>query len=501
MAIGASATNQQLTDKPYKASTYGYMIAFAAAMGGLLFGYEIGVISQTLDMPGFKTTWGISSIQDGVLVDLDKKTVPSLTTFTFLAGCFVGAFFVSYLADALGRKRSIVLGGSVFLGGAALQTFSQSLAVFYVGRVISGLSIGCLSMVAPLYISEASPAEIRGTMVTVQQFMITIGIFIASCINSVIIVTLEDKNNDLEWRLAMGMQMAPAVLLLVVMTFMPESPRWLATKSRDGEALATIAKLRAEKITDEASQKEFKHIQQSIEQERLVGNGAWSELFVPGLRNRFWIAVVMQMFQQMTGINVILYYQGSLFTGMGIDPKAAAIPFTIANTFINMVSTIPGMYLIERVGRRKLLLLGGLGMGVAHYLVCTFIGLSKSTGNGALSWGAIFSVYLFFFSFASTWGPIAWVYQSEIFPLRVRAKGTGAATMSNWFWNAIIALVTPYIQDAIGFWMYLIYGTTGLTMAAFIYFFVPETKGKSLEDMDDIFGKPENAAFEYKQKA
>lgn len=292
-------------------------------------------------------------------------------------------------------------------------------------------------MCAPLYISETAPTAIRGRMLTVQQLMITIGIFIAAAVNSIIIVTFGKSDINLEWRLAMGMQCIPAVLLLVVMFFMPQSPRWLATKDRNAEALDIIARLRSEPANSPGAVAEYKTITDAVEFERTIGNGSWSELMVPGLRNRLFIAMTIQMLQQWTGINVILYYQGALLEGMGISKENAAIPFTLANDFINFIATFPGMYLIERAGRRKLLLVGGFGMGIAHFLVCTFIGLSRSTNHPSLSWGAIFSVYLFFFFFASTWGPVAWVYQSEIFPLRVRAKGIFCTNYRNWCSNHV----------------------------------------------------------------
>lgn len=484
-----------------KNSVYGYLIAFAAAMGGLLFGYEIGVVSQVLLMDGFKEQFGASyRLANGTFIAIEsyKNVLPALTTFTFLIGAFAGAFVVSYMADILGRKKSILIGGVGFLAGSLLQTFASIVGVYFTGRVVSGLGIGVLSMCAPLYISETAPTAIRGRMLTVQQLMITIGILIAASVNSVIIVTLGVTDYRNEWRVAMGMQCVPAVFLLIVMFFMPYSPRWLATQGRDAEALAIIARLRSETVSDVGAVAEYKQIADAVIIERSVGNGSWSELLVPGLRNRLVIAMTIQMFQQLTGINAILYYQGSLLIGMGIDPFDAAIPFTLANDSINFLATFPGMFLVDILGRRKLLLIGGFGMGVAHFLICMFVGVSKISGIPSLSWGAIFSVYLFFFFFASTWGPIPWVYQSEIFPLRVRAKGTGAATMMNWLSNAIVALATPYIADAIDSKMYIIFGALGFIMSIFTFFCVPETMGRSLEDMDKVFGVPgdNNSGFE-----
>jgi MFS family permease len=199
----------------------------------------------------------------------------------------------------------------------------------------------------------------------------------------------------------MGAQCFPAIMLLLIMFFMPESPRWLANKGRDTEALEIIAKLRGEGSGDEGSIQEYATITKSIAVEKCLGNGDWSELLVPGIINRLIIAMTLQMCQQLTGINVILYYQGDLLKGMGVNPKDAAIQFTLANDFVNFIATFPGMYLIDRVGRRKLLLCGGIGIAVSHLMVCFFVGNSQGSNHAFYSWGAILSIYMFLFSFAA----------------------------------------------------------------------------------------------------
>jgi hypothetical protein len=209
----------------------------------------------------------------------------------------------------------------------------------------------------------------------------------------------------------MGFQCLPAIFLVILILFMPNSPRWLASKGRNEEAKVIIAKIRGETINDAGklflkggTTLEYQHLVDTVVEEAKIGQGNWSDLLVRGLRNRLCIAVLLQFWQQLSGINVILYYQTALITGMGFSPELAQIPFTLANDFINFISTFPGMYLVDVVGRRKLLIMGGLGMGTAHFLVCLFVGLSRTPGMEIMSWGAIFSVYLFFFCFASTWG-------------------------------------------------------------------------------------------------
>ncbi|KAJ3059187.1 hypothetical protein HK102_010109, partial [Quaeritorhiza haematococci] len=404
----------------------------------------------------------------------DEAQIKGWVTSTFLLGCVAGSIIVSEMADRLGRKWSIMAGSFMFAAGGLVQTLADALPGLYAGRVVSGIGIGILSMVVPLYISETAPSDVRGRMVAVQQLMITIGIFVASCVNSVILTFL---SGDLEWRLAMGMQVIPGSILVLIIIFMPYSPRWLMSRDRDTEAVTIIAKLRAQDANSATVQSEYHDIKAGIELERTIGNADWSELFKRGMFNRVAIAFVMQTFQQWTGINVILYYAGDLFSRMGFGNANATIGFVIANSFINFISTFPGMYLIERVGRRKLLVWGGFGMGTSHFCVCLFTGLSKG-GSAFLAWLAVFSVYSFILFFASTWGPTAWVYQSEIFPLRIRAKGTGIATVANWVSNAIIAKITPLIIEHIDFYTYTIFGGMGFAMAIFTLLFVPETMGK-----------------------
>ncbi|KAJ3075817.1 hypothetical protein HK102_005528 [Quaeritorhiza haematococci] len=467
---------------------FNYIVAFAAALGGFLFGYEIGIIDQILGMEDFGLRFGLKEVNTTTLLIQKTKSeadIKGWVTSTFLMGCVLGAIIVSMMADSIGRKWSILIGGFMFAAGGLVQTLANAIVALYGGRVISGIGIGILSMVVPLYISETAPTEVRGRMIAVQQLMITIGIFIASCVNSVILSFL---SGDLEWRLAMGMQVIPGSLLVLIIIFMPYSPRWLMSRSRDAEAIQILAKLRASDVNSATVQTEYSDIKAGIELERQVGNADWSELFKRGIFRRVVIAFILQTFQQWTGINIILYYAGDLFGRMGFGNANATVGFVIANSFINFISTFPGMYLIERMGRRKLLIFGGFGMGIAHFGVCLFTGLSKNGGSNVLAWLAVFSVYTFILFFSSTWGPVVWVYQSEIFPLRVRAKATGVATVANWSWNAVIAKVTPLIIEQIDFYTYTIFGSAGILMAIFSILFVPETMGKSLEEMDELFG-------------
>ncbi|KAJ3093975.1 High-affinity glucose transporter rgt2 [Phlyctochytrium planicorne] len=489
-------------------STYTWIVAFAAGMGGLLFGYEIGVIGQVLGFPNFKHDYGTTDkingtqlLDDGTYEQIDnpdKENRESVITSTFLYGCIGGALICSFIADILGRKKSIISGGLLFAVGGVIQSIAPNVSILVVGRVISGISIGVLSMVVPLYIAETAPPQIRGRLTTVYQLLITFGIFLANCINAAVYVNT-DKESSTMWRIALGLQVIPAALLVVAVSFIPLSPRWLAEKGRHEEAQAVIAKLRSADVNDAEVVAEYDSIRQGVEFERRIGTASWGELAKPGIARRLVIAVINQTFQQLTGINVILYYSNSIFLNMGFkDAKNefnSIVSFPLANAFINFVATFPGMWAVERFGRKPLLVLGGFGMGIAHVLVYAFI-TGSNNGNPSLSWGAVVAIYIFFFSFASTWGPVVWSYQAEIFPLRVRAKGTGIATMTNWTWNAIVAAAWPIVFRAMNKQptAYWIFASLSFTMGIWAYFGVPETRGKSLEEMDEIFGSPAAAS-------
>ncbi|KAJ3320365.1 High-affinity glucose transporter rgt2 [Blyttiomyces sp. JEL0837] len=461
-------------------------------MGGLLFGYEIGVIGQVLGMNSFRRDFGLGDFNNATnkydIDDPKNSDLQSAVTGTFLVGCVLGAAAFMMIVDTLGRKRSILVGGTLFAIGGAIQAAAPTFAALLVGRVFSGLAIGTVSMVVPVYLAETAPTNIRGSLTTVYQLMITFGIFVATCINSIIIKSVDDDNSTM-WRAALGAQVAPSVLLVILVAFIPFSPRWLAEKDRNDEAKAVIAKLRGGDITTPAVVAEYEEIVEHIQFERRVGSASWSELLLPGLRYRVLLGIVNQAFQQFTGINVILYYSATIFKYMGFANADTLIAFPLANSAVNFLATFPGMWAVEKFGRKPLLVWGGVGMGVSHALVYAFL-TGANNGNQSLAWGAIFAVYGFLFFFASTWGPVVWSYQAEIFPLRVRAKGAGISTMANWSFNTVVAFAWPKVFDKMNQapTAYWIFASFCFAMALWAYLAVPETKGKSLEELDEVFG-------------
>jgi sugar porter (SP) family MFS transporter len=326
--------------------------------------------------------------------------------------------------------------------------------------------------------------------------MITFGIIIAAAINSVVWYytnvkpeglgkprsKADDEINNFEWRFALLCQVIPGIALIILLCFLPRSPRWLCSKDRDEEALEVLAKLNAASTTDAVVQDELKAIQEDVAATRAAGSSSFGELFSSVIRRRTFITFLMQLFQQWTGINVIMYYQSQIYGEIGFTKFMSTVVLPIINNFVNFISTFPGMWGIERLGRKTLLVIGAIMMMVFH--ISTWA-CSTQTENGKVwQYLAVASVFLFVFSFAWTWGPVPWVYQAEVFPLRVRVKGAAVGTVSNFLNNWIIAFVGPALMKAWSTNTFLLFAAACLLAWLYAQFYVIECKGLSLEEMD-----------------
>ncbi|RKP26218.1 general substrate transporter, partial [Syncephalis pseudoplumigaleata] len=442
-------------------------------LGGFLFGFDIGVIGGCIAMDSFNDVFPIKG--DELLTGF---VVSSLTI-----GCFVGALLTSYLADRLGRKISCISGAAIFTLGALLQTVARQIEVLIAGRAIAGLSIGILSTVVPLYLSEVAPKEQRGRLVTAQQLTVTIGILISFLVN----FGTSYLEGEQTFRIPFGIQMVFSVGMMGAMLFLPYSPRWLIAHGRTKEAETALRRVRDNVGT--AIQDEIDEIQDSIRIEKEVGDSGWKGLLANGMWRRVAIGVLLQMFQQLTGINVVMYYSNLILESAGFSSLAVKLLGTALTGLVNVLMTLPGMYFIDRAGRRPLLLSGASIMGVALTILAVLVAVYEPTGfsNHAIPYVCLVMMCLFVAGFAYSWGPIGWVIPSEIYPLRIRAKAVALTTASNWLFNILIGLLSPLLMALIGWRFYLILAAFLVIMTAFVYFFVPETKGKSLEEIDALF--------------
>lgn len=489
------ATNVDRVEAPVTVRAY-LMCAFAA-FGGIFFGYDSGYISGVMGMEYFiHLLTGLDPPPAGATTDEKAYfTLPSwkksLITSILSAGTFFGALIAGDLADFIGRRITIIAGCFIFIVGVILQTASSSLGLLVAGRLIAGFGVGFVSAIIILYMSEIAPKKVRGAIVSGYQFCITIGILLASCVD----YGTQDRTDSGSYRIPIAIQMLWAIILAVGLFFLPDSPRYYVKRGKLDLASATLARLRGQPVESEFIQQELAEIVANHEYElQLMPQGSyfnsWLNCFKGGLRKpnsnlrRTILGTSLQMMQQWTGINFIFYFGTTFFQELGTISN----PFLIGliTTLVNVCSTPLSFWAIERIGRRPLLIWGACGMFVCEFIVA-IIGVTDGSNHKAVS-AMISFICIYIFFFATTWGPGAWVVIGEIFPLPIRSRGVGLATASNWLWNCIIAVITPYMvgtdKGNLGARVFFIWGSLCVLCFIYAYFLIYETKGLTLEQVD-----------------
>ncbi|KAI0262637.1 MFS monosaccharide transporter [Russula aff. rugulosa BPL654] len=473
-----------------KSKFAGILMTSFAAFGGILFGYDTGTISGLQQMPDWLRTFGhavpvSSTFPDGYGISSAQR---SLVVSILSVGTFFGALAAAPMADIIGRKWGIVLACLVFSIGIALQTAATALAPFIVGRVWAGLGVGLVSTLVPMYQSECSPKWIRGAVVGLYQWGITIGILLAAIFNN----ATKNRPNHSSYRIPVAIQFIWAAILAGGMALLPESPRWLMKNHRDVDAARSLSRLTSLPIDHPEVLSELEEIRLNLKHEEELGESSYIDCFRSTdnrIRFRTLTGIFLQAWQQLTGINFIFYFGTTFFTNAGIHN-----PFliSIATSTVNVGMTLPGIWGVERFGRRRLLLVGAVGMTVCEFIIAIIGSATKSSNQSAQS--ALVAFVCFYIAFfAATWGPIAWVITGEIFPLKVRAKAMSLSVASNWAWNWAIAYSTPYLVDSgpgnadLNTKVFYIWGSTCFCCIIFAYFCIPETKGLSLEQIDVLY--------------
>jgi sugar porter (SP) family MFS transporter len=456
---GAPEAGRPAGDGPGRAVV---LTAAITALGGLLFGYDTGVVS-------------------GALLFL-KDSFPHITSFQeelvtslLLVGAAVGAIGAARLADHIGRKITIMITAVVFVLGVLLAAFSPAFGVLLAARVIIGLAVGSASMSVPMFIGEVAPPRYRGALVSFNQLAITSGILVSYLVDY-------GLAGSRDWRLMFGLATIPAVLLFVGIATQAESPSWLIAHGREDDGRRVLSRLRhADDVDDEV---------ESIKQAADRRDVPARELLSPKMRGLLTLGVMLAVFQQITGINTVIYYAPTLLSSAGLGSSAALLA-NVVNGVVNVGMTLVAIWLLDRVGRRTLLISGTCGMAVALTTVALIFAIGGSSLKGAGAIVAIIALFFYTGSFAIGLGPVFWLLISEIYPVRARASAMSVATFANWAANFVVTAsfltLLSAISDAGTFFLFAF-----LTVVAVFYFWrkVPETKGMRLEDISaQIQGK------------
>ncbi len=439
---------------------YVYRLAFVAALGGLLFGYDTGVISGTI---GFmQSRFDLNATQTGWAASCA------------LVGCIFGAACAGTLSDRFGRRRILILSAVLFAISAITSALPRNLTELAIARIIGGVGVGMASMLSPLYIAEVSPARIRGKLISLNQLAIVTGFLVVYFANTLIQGSGDETwNIAMGWRLMFASETLPALAFFLLLWTVPESPRWLTKQGREGEALHVLTQVGG----SEHAEAELSEIKEAIAHE----GGSIMQVFAPRMRIAMLIAITLAVFQQITGINSILYYGPEIFKDAGAGTNAAFLQTVLVGA-VNVIFTFVAIFTVDIIGRKALLLLGSLGMGVSILLVAASFQLAWS---GTLTLVFILSYIAFF---ALSLGPVVWVYISEIFPTRIRGRAMAVATVCLWCACYLVSQTFPYLIETFGKAApFYGYGSMCLIMTVFVWYTLRETKGKSLEEIERMF--------------
>ncbi len=435
-----------------RAGLYVIAVSLVAAIGGLIFGFDTAIVAGATRY--MKEQFSLGSLQEGWAVSV------------VLIGCMFGAGLAGPISDRIGRRRFMLVSAVLFLVSAVGCALPRTITEFMIFRFVGGLGIGSAAVLSPLYIAEIAPARVRGALVSVNQLAIVTGILLAYFVNWIFAGA-----GPANWRWMYGTGALPSVLFFLLLLGVPESPRWLVKNGREDEARAVLA--RAD--TAEAAAAGIREIKDTLALEE----GSFREIFRPAFRRPLLIAVVLAVFQQITGINAILYYAPRIFEGAGFERMSAIGQSTVVG-LVNMLFTVVAIVLADKVGRRPLLLIATAGMGAS----LVFLGAAfKFQFLPASALLLVILLYIAFF--ASAMGPLVWVVMAEIFPIKVRGAAMGLATLVLWLADFAVTLTFPVISDrfhpASAFWLYAAMCALDLV---FIGRYLPETKGRTLEEIE-----------------
>jgi len=441
--------------KPHVNHSFLARISFIAALGGVLYGYDMGIIAAAVIF--VRRSFALSTLMEELVVSI------------VLVGAMIGALVGGAVADRIGRRATLVWAGGIFIVGSLLAPLSLNVAVLIVARAIIGLGIGFTSVTAPVYVSELAPPQSRGMLIGLYQFALTVGIALADLVGYWLA-------SQQAWRLMFGIAVVPTLFFLGVILTVPESPRWLFAHSRAKDAESVLRS-----YTDASGAQQFlADIQEGL---KTPMEQSWRALWTPAVRGSVFIAAGLTVLQQVTGINTIIYYGPQIFELAGISSHANSILATLLVAIVNVIATVVGILLVDRLGRKPLLYAGVGGMTVALFALA-FAFSHQPTLGSSLGFIAIGCLMLYIACFAFSLGAIAWILVSEVFPLRVRGRGVAVATLASGIANFAVSLTFLSLIKAVGSAAtFSIYGVLSIVTLIFVRFVVPETCGRELESI------------------
>lgn len=450
-----------------KNNFYPILIAMVASIGGILFGYDtaviagaIGSLNEYFDLTPAMSGWAVTSA---------------------LLGCLIAALIASRVADKVGRKKTLVLSGILFAVSAILSAIPPNFTFFIFARMIGGVGIGLASIVVPMYISEVSPKKHRGVLTSFYQVAITLGILVIYFVNFRISEMGDSAwHVSMGWRFMLGSEVIPAVLFIVLLAFIPETPRWLVLNGKVEQAKGVLSKIgsKSNEVIDQINE-----IKGTVDDQKGKEYKLLSKVWMPAII----VGVGLAILQQASGINVIMYYSTQIFNEFQIGgTENAGFYQSVLIGLVNFLATFIAIAFIDKVGRKPILIVGSIGMAIS------MTGVGVMIYNDLINVLILILIFIFIISFAFSWGPIAWILISEIFPNRLRAKVMSLSIFVLWFSNIVVAQTFPMINEnpslqAIfnGAFPFLVYGVFCIICIPFVIFLVPETKGKSLEEIED----------------
>lgn len=457
------------------------LITMVATLGGLLFGFDSGVINGTVD--GLQTAFNSDSVATGFNVA------------SMLLGCAVGAFFAGTLADKFGRRTLLIIASIFFILSAWGSGIATTSGIFIIFRILGGLAVGAASVMSPAYISEIAPAELRGRLSTIQQVAIISGLFLAFVSNYFIANVAGSALSEFwlgfdAWRWMFWIELIPATIFFVALLFIPESPRFFAVSNKTDKALEVLTKLFGEK---EALTK-IAEIQESLGTQEKPKFSDLLDTVTRKIRPIVWVGIGLAVFQQLVGINVVFYYGAVLWQAVGFS-ESDALLINVISGLVSIGAVLVAMFLIDKLGRKPLLWVGSIGMTVTLIILSAafFSGTLDANGNlklsGSMGIVALIAANAYVAFFNGSWGPVMWVYLGEMFPNKLRGSGLAISGLSQWIANFVITMTFPIMLTGIGLTgAYGIYAFFALLSVFFVSKLVYETKGVELEDMNKLWG-------------